>query len=60
MDEQISNQSENRAIFLMAGRGGESLRSRAEYIKNRGRQYNVNAGHYELAWFVERTTRPTS
>lgn len=45
------------AEAMIGGRGGDSLRSRAEYILTHAREHNLDGRLYELAWFIERTTR---
>jgi hypothetical protein len=45
------------AECVIGSRGGPGLRMRAEHILKHARTRNLDARLYELAWFIERTTR---
>jgi hypothetical protein len=42
---------------VIGGRGGPGPQLRAQFIQGRAREHNLDARLYELAWFVDRTSK---
>jgi hypothetical protein len=46
------------AEAVIGSRGGPGLQMRAQHILERARAHNLDARLYEVAWFVNQTTKP--